>query len=102
MFDLWHHVAFFQAEVENLCLLLLLLLHLITIVTAKETTPKNKSALVLQNVFMKCLVVYKSHYSAAVRSSPYDLVFFAAVSSSVFAVVVVLQKQRGLLLVAPL
>lgn len=34
--------------------------------------------------------------------SPHDLVFFAAVSSSLFAVVVVVQEQRGLLLVAPL
>lgn len=34
--------------------------------------------------------------------SPHDLVFFAAVTSSFFTVVVVFQEQRGLLLVAPL
>lgn len=34
--------------------------------------------------------------------SPHDLVFFTAVSSSFLAVVVVFQKQLGLLLVAPL
>lgn len=35
-------------------------------------------------------------------SSPHDLVFFPAVSSSFFAIVVVLQQQTGRLLVAPL
>lgn len=36
VFDLWHNIALLQAEVENLRLLLLL--HLVTIITAKVTT----------------------------------------------------------------
>ncbi len=93
MFDLWHHVAFFQAEVENLRLLLLLLLHLITIIAAEETNTGKISALVLQNSFMKCLVIYESIMAPWQDSSPHDLVFFTAVSSSVFAVVVIVKKQ---------
>lgn len=37
VFDLWHHVALLQAEVENLRLL-----HLITVITAKATTQGNR------------------------------------------------------------
>ena len=94
VFDLWHNIALLQAEVENLRLLLLL--HLVTIITAKVTTREKRSANVLQNMFMRCLVVYKR------APLPHDLIFFTAVSSSVFAVVVIVQEQRGLLLVAPL
>lgn len=37
VFDLWHHVALLQAEVENLRLL-----HVITVVTAKAATQGNR------------------------------------------------------------
>lgn len=42
VFDLWHHVALLQAQVENIWLLL----HLISVVTAKVTTRQSVTALV--------------------------------------------------------
>lgn len=38
VFDLWHHVALLQAEEENIWLLL----HLISVVTAKMTTQRKR------------------------------------------------------------
>lgn len=66
----------------------------------KSENTGNMSALVIQNLFMTSLVVYESIKKHA--CSPHDLVFFSAVLSSVFAVIVIVQKRRGLFLVAPL
>lgn len=49
VFDLWHHVTLLQAEVENFRLLLLLL-HLITVITAKATTQERVSFVVTELV----------------------------------------------------
>lgn len=56
VFDLRHHVPLLQAEVEHLCLLMLL--HLITITTAKATTKDRVSFGCLQELFIKPFVLF--------------------------------------------
>lgn len=93
VFDLRHHVALLQGEVENIWLLL----QLISVVTAKVRSQGKK------------------RYRAGRRSasqimetaggdvpSPDNLVFLAAVPRSLLAVDVVFQVQRRVLLIAPL
>lgn len=67
----------------------------------KSDNTEKMSALALQNINKVSHRLW--HYMVLWQApSPHDLVFFSAVSSSVFAEVVVLQKQRRLLLVAQL
>ena len=68
----------------------------------KGDNTEKMSTLVLQNLLMMCLIVCECMKVPRQASSPHDLVFFTTVASSVFAVVVIVQKQSGLLLVAPL
>lgn len=98
VFDLWHHIAFFQAKVKYLCLLL----HLITIITAEQRTKKDISfsATELHNNTRLQHDLFPWNSKGALL--PHNLVFFTTVSTSVFAIVVILRAQRGLLFVAPL
>lgn len=91
VFELRHSVALFQAQVQDLGLLVLL--HLIAVITANRRRSRRISLAIGGR-----RIANGSHR----QLSPDDFVVFAAVPRPLLAVVVLLQQQPGLHLVAPL
>lgn len=93
VFDLRHHVALLQAEVENIWLLL----HLVSVVTAKVRSQGEKRYRACRRSASQI-----TETAGGDAPSPDNLVFLAAVPRPLLAVDVVFQMQRRVLLVTPL